>query len=125
MDQSEEFLEEDVFERELEAALRRCDPPEGFAERVLAQAYPRTALAARKPRRADVGARWQLWLAFAACLLFALLGFIAEQHYARELRRQEARAKFELSMAITRQTLAVVDRETRKQLRAAGVELEP
>ena len=125
MNKSSECAEQDAFERELEVALRRVAPPDGFAERVRAHAYPALASTPRGFERQVLVARPRLWLALAACLLFAVLSFLGEQHHERKLRRQEAQARFEMSMAITRQTLAGVDREARQQLKAAGIELEP
>lgn len=125
MNEPDEFPEQELFERELEAALRPVAPPEGFAQRVLARAYPASAPPVSGSARPLIVARPRLWLALAASLLAAVLGLLGEQHHTREMRRQQARARFEMSMAITQQTLADVARDTRKQMSAAGIQLAP
>jgi hypothetical protein len=74
------------LEEELRSALRRQEPPEGFAERVLAQASARPVREGRwwLPLRALVREpRWR-WAAaaLAACLLVA----VAVVHQRREQR---------------------------------------
>ena len=126
MIEPDDLPEQELFERKLEAAIARVAPPEGFAERVLARAYPATSSPMdASGRPLSIVARPRLWLALAACLLAAVLGLLGGQHRARERRRQEARARFEMSMAITRQTLEEVGRDTRRQLGAAGIQIEP
>ncbi len=124
MNEPDELVEKAIFERELEAALARVAPPEGFGERVFARAYPASASPVRDSGRMLAPARSRLWLALAASLLLAALGFLGQRHH-KQARRREARVKFDLSMSITRQTLAGVGIETRKQLSAAGIQLEP
>lgn len=125
MNEPDEVSEPELFERELEAALERVAPPEGFAERVLARAYPASASPGWSSGRPFPVTPPRLWLAVAAFLLVAVLGLFGEQHHTREVRRREARARFDMSMAITRQTLAEVGLDTRKQLSAAGIQLAP
>ena len=120
MNEPDDLAEQELFEREMKAALARVAAPEGFAERVLARAYP-----VRNSKRPFFVVRPKSWLALAASLLVAVLGLFGEQHHEREVRRREAQDRFNLSMAITRQTLAEVGRDTRRQLGAAGIQLAP
>ena len=78
------------LEDELRKALRRTDPPEGFAERVLA----RTA-SARRPGHRSFGAR----LAWAAALV-AVLGIGGYLYQQRQERLRGERAKQEVVMAL-------------------------
>jgi hypothetical protein len=66
------------FEDELRSALRRQEPPAGFADRVLARARPRGA-----PRRSG-------WVAaaIAACLLLSMGGFEYRQYEGRKAKRE-------------------------------------
>ncbi len=125
MNEPNDFPEHEAFEHELQAALKRVSPPEDFAERVLARAYPNSASPVRSFGRPTIVARLRPRLAIAASLLVAVVGLLGEQHHGREMRRREARAKFEMSMTITRQTLAKIDTDTRLQLGAAGIQVAP
>ncbi len=120
VNEPDDLAEQELFEREMKAVLARVAAPEGFAERVLARAYP-----VRNSKRPVFVVRPRSWLALAASLLVAVLGLFGEQHHEREVRRREAQARFNMSMAITRQTLAEVGRDTRRQLGAAGIQLAP
>jgi hypothetical protein len=66
------------FEDELRSALRRQEPPAGFADRVLIRARPGGA-----PRRAG-------WIAaaIAACLLLSMGGFEYRQYEGRKAKRE-------------------------------------
>jgi hypothetical protein len=104
------------FEEELSDAMRRVDPPEGFAERVMARAQANDKPRARIvpfPRRARV------WVsgAIAAALLAGV--FVAEQMRLRQERERTelARQQFEAAMRITGETL----QQARQQLQQAGV----
>jgi hypothetical protein len=80
------------LENELRAALARRDPPDGFADRVMA----------RVPRHAG-RKTWipSPWMAAAAALLVAMLGGGAyEYRRAAELRADGERAKSELVFAL-------------------------
>jgi hypothetical protein len=78
------------LESELKSALRRRDPPEGFADRVMT----------RVPAR-----RRQRWshsrLAIAAAAMIAVIGGgFYEQQKADRVRREGERAKAELVVAL-------------------------
>lgn len=104
------------FEQQLTHAMRAVDPPEGFAERVLARAQ-----AAEQPRARVLAMprRRPLWAsgAIAAALLVGV--FIGEQTHLRHQREQAelARQQFEAGMRITDEALD----HTREQLAQAGV----
>ena len=78
------------LENELKSAMERREPPEGFADRVMARIPPRK-------RRA-----WShSWFAAAAAALIAIAGPAAYEHQkAERLRREGERAKAELVMAL-------------------------
>jgi hypothetical protein len=76
----------DPLEDELRRRLRRVDPPEGFAERVLARAAA--------GRRRPVGT-WAVPAALAACVLVSLGAFAHVQE-----RRQALTAKNEALLAL-------------------------
>jgi len=110
------------FERELMQAMRAVDPPEGFADRVMARAQ-----AAEKPRARVLAMPWRGRFWMSGAIAAAVLGgaLIGEQvHLRREReraelaqRRTEAAQQFETAMQITDQTLTQV----RAQLQQAGV----
>ena len=65
------------FEDDLRSALRREEPPGGFAGRVLARTRPRMA-----PRRTG-------WIAaIAACLLLSVGGFEYRQYEGRKAKQE-------------------------------------
>jgi type VI protein secretion system component VasF len=104
------------FEQELTQAMRGVDPPEGFADRVLARAEASEAPPARvlpMPRRRP------LWTsgAVAAALLVGV--FVGDQIHLRHQRErvEQAQQQFEAGMRITNETLDHV----RVQLEQAGV----
>jgi hypothetical protein len=80
------------LEDELRTALLRREPPEGFADRVMA----------RVPERRRLWNSWShSWLAAAAALLIAMLGGGAyEYHRAQRIRQQAEQAKAELVIAL-------------------------
>jgi hypothetical protein len=114
VDQSEEQLSR--FEEELSGAMRRVDPPEGFAERVMARARANDKPRARIVRFPH---RTRVWVsgAIAAALLAGV--FVAEQMRLRQERERTelARQQFEAAMRITGETLE----QARQQLQQAGV----
>jgi hypothetical protein len=77
-------------EDDLRRALARREPPEGFAERVVARLSE-----ARPPAR-----RWPRWLAAAACLL-VLSGAAAEWQRERVRRAEQAKEQVLLALRIT------------------------
>jgi hypothetical protein len=68
------------FEEELRSALRRQEPPGGFADRVMARTRP-------KPKSTPRRANW-VAAAMAACLLLGLGGFEYRQYEGRKARRE-------------------------------------
>jgi tellurite resistance protein len=112
--QPEEFSE---FEQELAQAMSAVDPPEGFAERVMARVQspaPAKAKVVRmQPRVLPV------WLsgAIAAALLVGV--YTGEQAHQRHQREKAIRAEqqFDEGMRITDETLEHV----RLQLQQAGI----
>lgn len=81
------------LEREFRRTLKRTDPPEGFAERVLARIGRDT------PKKQKT-----LWMAVAAALVIALAGIGAYNHHRHE---EALKAKTDLLRAfeITSDTL--------------------
>jgi len=77
---------EPEFEDALRAALRRPEPPDGFAERVVARTVTRTGGRAR-PR----GWNW-IAASVAACALVTAGGFGYRQYEGRKASRQLAMA---------------------------------
>jgi len=78
------------FEEQLRRALRRREPPEGFAERVLAKA---ATLRTPKPKP-----RWRWALAAAATVLITAAGL--QYHQEREMRIRGERAKEQVVVAL-------------------------
>lgn len=81
------------FEQELKSSLKRVEPPEGFAARVLA----RVAMERRKPPRGQA-VRWLPW-AMAAALL------ISTGPAVRQWKGQRAKAELLLAIDITNHQL--------------------
>jgi type VI protein secretion system component VasF len=104
------------FEQELTLAMRGVDPPEGFAERVMARAQaseqPRAKIFAM-PRRLPL---WTSGAIAAAVLLGVFFGVQTHLRHQRE-QVEVAQQQFELAMRITDRTLE----HTRQQLQRAGV----
>jgi hypothetical protein len=114
VDQHEKTLTK--FEQELTQAMRGVDPPEGFAERVLARAE---ACEAPRARVLAMPRHLRLWAsgAIAAALV---VGVVAgeQTHLRHERERAElAQQQFEAGIRITDATLEHV----RLQLAQAGV----
>lgn len=114
MNQHDESLAQ--FEQDLRQAMRGLDPPEGFAERVLARAEASEATRARvltMPRRRP------LWAGGAVAAAMLVGAFVGQQtHLRHERERAElAQRQFEAGMRITDETLDHV----REQLQQAGV----
>ncbi|MDX2149355.1 MAG: hypothetical protein SFV54_01375 [Bryobacteraceae bacterium] len=99
----------DHLENELRAALRREDPPEGFAERVLARTHGAGYRPERRARRLPV---WSM-AAAAACLTMTI--GIGEYRERREERARGEAAKQELleAMRITRAKLRLAQEKVR------------
>jgi hypothetical protein len=114
-DESFTKFEEDRFEEELTQAMRTVDPPEGFAERVMARAK-----ADAKPRARVLGMplRARVWAsgAIAAALLVGV--FIGDEIHVRR-QREQAEQQFEAGIRITDRAIE----HTREQLQRAGIQL--
>lgn len=115
MNQPDEWNTE--FEENLTQALRPVDPPEGFADRVVArsQSAPGLAKVIRMPLRTRAWASG----AIAATLFVGV--FLGGQAHVREQKRkaEQAQQQFDAAMRITDQTLDHV----RAQLQQAGVSM--
>ena len=88
---------------DLRFALRRKEPPPGFADRVLAR-LPVT-LPARRPSRV-----WRWAAAAAACVLLAAGG---DQYYQYR-RGMEAKRQLLLALEITQEKLELVESRLKK-----------
>ncbi len=83
------------FEDELRQALRRREPPPGFAERVLARAGARQ----RQPRR-PAWLDWR-WLAPVAALLVLTVGLNLFLERRRRLAGEQAKQQVMLALQLT------------------------
>jgi hypothetical protein len=112
-------LEQEEFERELGAAMRAVDPPEGFAERVMARAR-QAETAPLRTKLLTMSMRVRMWSAGAVAASLLVGGFfVAEQQRQRHQREEAAAAaqQFEAAMRITDHALE----HTQQQLWKAGV----
>jgi|HubBroStandDraft_6_1064221.scaffolds.fasta_scaffold1332819_2 hypothetical protein len=84
------------LEDELRDALRREDPPEGFAERVIGQAGPaRVQFREHRPKQRLWRFQWWTWPAVAAVAATVVMSVAVEYR-----RAQEERAGRQAIMAI-------------------------
>ncbi|HEY5328950.1 MAG TPA: hypothetical protein VIJ79_03620 [Acidobacteriaceae bacterium] len=111
---------QDEFEQELGRRMRRVDPPEGFAERLLERAAAQTPLRAKvltMPRRTV----FRAWVggAIAAALVTGV--FVGEQAHlrSRDRKAEAARQQFETAMRVTDRALD----PTRASLQRVGLAL--
>ena len=106
------------FERELTHALRRVDPPAGFADRIMVRAE---AAAPARAKVVTMAPRRRIWAsgALAATLLAAAV--LTQQTHERQQRQKAelAQQQFDAAMRITDQTLEHV----REQIQQAGVQI--
>lgn len=87
------------FEDELSEALRRREPPPGFADRVMARmASPPTARGFRRTLAGWFRTPAVRWAAAAACCLLLLAGFEIERR--REMQSRGEAAKEQLMLAV-------------------------
>jgi len=97
------------FERELKRALRPCDPPEGFRERVLAR-----AAAEPQPISHRVVSIWPRhifrWAAIAAIVLFGAGELSYRAHEQQEARGRAAKQQVMLALRITGSKLRVAQK---------------
>ncbi len=117
------------LERDLTLAMRPCELPEGFADRVLQRAGAEDAVAASPATVKTSGKllRWPVqkgWLggAIAAGLLVGLFagGTALERRHADELQAAKATAQFETAERITDHAME----QAREQVERAGVDLD-
>jgi len=91
------------MEKQLKNALRRCDPPAGFAERILAQ----VAVAEAKPVRPATRTPWRWpvlrWVAIPTLAALLVLGFWYRgyQQQREEAAGRAARQQVMLALRIT------------------------
>ncbi|MBX9599498.1 MAG: hypothetical protein K2X35_00785 [Bryobacteraceae bacterium] len=80
------------FEKELSNALRRVEPPEGFAERVAARAA-RDKVTVMKPRP-----HWTRWAAAACLVIIGAAG--GERYYQKRQAERAENARDQLLIAL-------------------------
>ena len=90
----------DDFEEQLRRSLRPVEPPEGFAERVLARVE-----AAQSPR---IRTRWPVPAGLAAALFLGLGLYIHTDQQRQELAGLEARRQVIEALRLTDQKLDIV-----------------
>ncbi|HTU33271.1 MAG TPA: hypothetical protein VMF66_05670 [Candidatus Acidoferrum sp.] len=105
----------DKLEQELKKALRRTDPPAGFAERVLARAAKEEqAKLAREKRRFQ----WfgmsglRLGVTCALCLIVAASGMIYQ--HERHQQGEQAKEQLMLALRITSSKLEIANQGIRQ-----------
>jgi hypothetical protein len=90
------------LEDELRQALRRHSPPEGFADRLLAEAAQRPAGArARRNRRAGFGWSALRWACVAAVVLAMIAGVRYQSQRIEVARGVAAKEQLVLALRIT------------------------
>ena len=100
------------LEQELKRALRRCDPPEGFADRVLA----RVAAGQTESTSRPLVSKWHWpvlrWTAVPAMLaiIAAALGYTAHERRLEKANGQAARQQVMLALRITGSKLRVAQK---------------
>ena len=101
------------FEEELRHAMKRVEPPTGFADAVLERARQegspirnvKAVASLRKP------VAWPKFLLLAASLLVAVGGALNVHHrqQVRQEQAQQIRGQFDLAIAVTARTLSHID----------------
>ena len=107
----------DPLERQLRAALKPRDPPEGFAAGVMARvaAEPAAPLHARRPAPAVAG-----WLGFGLAASVVLAVLLAHQWQVRRIEQgREARRQLLEALRVTDEKLDLTYRVVNAQPRAA------
>ena len=99
------------LEEELQKALRREEPPEGFAERVIAAAAERKQ-SAWKRLFAWPGLRWAL--AGAMCLMLTVAGIEYKRVLDEQARGEAAKAQLMLALRITADKLQFAQEKVQK-----------
>ena len=93
----------DDFEQQLKRAMARTDPPPWFEAKVLA--------AAKRAQPAPKRKFWRLQWAVAALASVLVVSGVVWQHERERKAGEEARAKLELALKITRQKLQKIEAE--------------
>lgn len=83
------------FERDLQAALRRSDPPVGFVDRVMA----------RTPDKRQPSQWGRRWLAAAAALFVAVIGTGAWEQHQRRVEGERARRDLIYALTVASESL--------------------
>ncbi|HSY36975.1 MAG TPA: hypothetical protein VK814_14560 [Acidobacteriaceae bacterium] len=104
------------FELQLTRAMRRVDPPEGFAGRVMDKAEQTQRVVVMRPRSGLW--RMQAWMGGALAAVLALGMYGAE---ALHQRREQAKADQQFAVAVQATDHALA--QTREQLQRAGLKL--
>ncbi|HEX5423992.1 MAG TPA: hypothetical protein VFW94_10610 [Candidatus Acidoferrales bacterium] len=107
----------DKLEQELKKALRRADPPEGFAERVLARTAKEESKRARERRRFQWFGMSGLRLAVtcALCLIVAASGLMYQhERYERHQQGEQAKEQLMLALRITSSKLELANQGIRQ-----------
>ncbi|HEU5231262.1 MAG TPA: hypothetical protein VFU50_00275 [Terriglobales bacterium] len=88
------------LEKQLRSALRRCDPPAGFAERVMAHV---DRDAARDSQRSTASWNWWLklrWAAIPALAAILVFGFWLRGYEQRQQEKEALAAKQQIMLAL-------------------------
>ena len=96
------------IDEQLKRALRHCEPPKGFADRLLARLEKEPSVAALRPARMPW--RWPAlrWAAVAALIAVAATGIGYQIHERREeAEAKAAKQKVMLALRITGSKLKV------------------
>jgi len=110
------------IDEQLKRALRRCEPPEGFADRVLA----RVEREASRTTSRSVWTVWRWpflrWAAIAALILIAVTGISYQVHERQqEAEARAAKQQVMLALRITGSKLRVAKQKV-KSVEAGKVE---
>lgn len=113
------MVERDDFEEQVREGMQRCEPPAGFADRVMLRVAKEPSGAPKlrlmKAKNASV---WQ-W-AVAAALLLAVSGGVLEQRHlaerrARQIAGEQARDQLMTALQITSEQLQRVNQQINRQ----------
>src|SRR5215203_5841765 len=86
----------------LKEAFRRQEPPDGFADRVMAR------VPQQRPQRNSPSTRWKReWLAIAASACMAVLGVGAWQQHQRQIQGEKAKQELMYALTVASESLQV------------------
>ncbi|MCL6506616.1 MAG: hypothetical protein K6T59_06300 [Bryobacteraceae bacterium] len=91
------------WEQALREALRRCEPPTGFAERVLERVGMEAGVSLRRRRRP-----WLRWVAVAASLTLLVAGGYQYREHRVRVRGEQARDELLEALRVTETKLKLV-----------------